>query len=93
MKAYCWASGQIEFGRRVPEGAILMAEGPAKPLRDVIGATARLAYDNKTLLVPGVPEAPDEKQACDALGRHLDWLARRAVPGVTFGRIRAEAAR
>jgi hypothetical protein len=36
MRAYCFASGQIEFGRSVPDGALQIAEGPAKQLRDWI---------------------------------------------------------
>ena len=75
MIAFCWANGQIGFGRRAPEGAIGFAAGPAKPLRQAIAATARLAYDGETLLVPGVPEAPDQNAGVDALVLHQCWLA------------------
>lgn len=76
MIAYCYATGRIEFGRTCPDGAIEMARGPAEALRKLISATARLAYDNVTLLVPGVPEAPNETAAYDALVLHLRWLKR-----------------
>lgn len=86
MYAFCWANGTIEFGRKITEGALEIARGPAKPLRKMVGATARLAYDNKTLLVPGIPEAKDQDEACTALLAYLKWLGSkpRALPaGVT----------
>lgn len=76
MHAYCWANGHIEFGRKVPEGAIRFASGPAAVLRRAIEPAARLAYDNETLLVPGIPEAADQSTAGDALAC---WLDRRRV--------------
>lgn len=79
MIAYCYRSGQIMFGRSVPKGAIKVAQGPAKALRKMICATARHAYDGKTLLVPGVPEARTEKLAGDALERFIDWIAPRVA--------------
>ncbi len=59
MKAYCWASGLIQFGHKKPEGAIVFAKGPAKPLREVVEVLARHGQGNSKgqLLVPGVPEA------------------------------------
>lgn len=74
MLAFCWANGVVEFGRTLPDGAITMASGPARPLRKCIEATSRLAYDGKTLLVPGIPEAPNQAKAGDALMNHLEWL-------------------
>lgn len=83
MRAYCWRSGRIEFGTRVPDGAIQIAFGNAHSLRNLIGGTSRLAYDGKTLLVPGVPEAQDGKAAGDALARYLEWIGKRSIDGVT----------
>ena len=80
MRAYCWASGQIEFGPRIPEGTLPIARGPAKKLRPFIEAVSRHAYDGKTLLVPGVPEAPNQTKALDALHAFLDWLEDRPLP-------------
>jgi hypothetical protein len=82
--AYCWATGRIDFGRTLPKGAIEIARGPANPLRKLVMATSRLAYDNETLLVPGAPEAISEESALDALGLHLRWLKRRAPASVTI---------
>ncbi len=75
MIAYCWASGQIEFGRRVPTGAIEIARGGEQKLRKAISVTSRHGYAKGVLLVPGVPEAEDETQALRALSKHLAWLA------------------
>ncbi len=86
MIAYCWAGGVIGFGRKVPAGALEIARGPAKPLRKWIDVMARHAYDGKTLLVPGIPEAPDERAALKALHQFIKWIRhpRRLVPaGIT----------
>lgn len=77
MKAFCDRRGVIKFGRSVPDGQLLVASAPAKFLRDEITASARHAYDGKTLLVPGVPEAETEDEALDALIRFCDWVAPR----------------
>lgn len=85
MIAYCWRTGRIDFGRTLPEGAIQIAKGPSKKLRPLIEVTARHAYDGKTLLVPGVPEADTEEHAGDALGRFIDWI-RPMVAEIQEGR-------
>lgn len=79
MKAYCWKSGLIELGQRVPSGAIEIATGPAKPLREMIEVVSRHAYDGKSLLVPGVPEADNKDAAVDALIAFKDWIKPRVV--------------
>lgn len=76
MHAYCYRSGEIEFGDTVPKGAISVLEGDEALVRERVSARARLAYDNKTLLVPGVPEANNEKEARYALFRFLEFVAR-----------------
>jgi hypothetical protein len=80
--AYCWRSGVIEFGTKVPEGCIEIARGKESVVRKAISATARMAHDNKTLLVPGVPEAADDQAAGDALAAHLQWLKKREDRGM-----------
>lgn len=60
--AYCFASGEIGFGPTVPAGALPIVDGPDADVHRVIAGTARLAYDNETWLVPGIPEGEgDEK--------------------------------
>ncbi|EBE9055668.1 host nuclease inhibitor protein [Salmonella enterica] len=68
ITAYCWASGLIEFGNTLPEGALPIIVGEEKQVRDVVGVLARHAY-NGDLLVPGIPEAADQNEAREALER------------------------
>lgn len=95
MRAYCWASGLIEFGRKLPDGALPIASGPAKPLRDFIEVRARHGYRTKlvdgrptkipgteTLLVPGIPEAADQSAAGDALFAFRQWLSKKPPRGI-----------
>ncbi len=77
MKAFCYRKGQIGFGRSVPDGALLLGSGPARTLREKVSGLARHAYDNITLLVPGVPEAPDDTAALKAVGVFCDGLSIR----------------
>lgn len=95
LRAYCYASGQIEFGRKMPDGALPVARGPAKILRDFIDSRARHGYSTKlvdgrptkipgteTLLVPGIPEAPDQVAAGDALFAFRKWIGKKPPKGV-----------
>jgi len=72
--AFCWAGGQIEFGRRIPDGALPIMRGAESIVRETMSVAARHAYDGVTLLVPGVPEAPNQMAAVDALIRFRKWL-------------------
>ena len=57
--------------RTAPFISAHIREGERQELRDLLEAVSRHAYDGETLLVPGVPEAPDQSAAMDAF---LDWL-------------------
>lgn len=72
--AYCYASGQIHVGKKVPEGALPIISGPEKKVRNLVHATATLAYDNKTWLVPGIRLAPTQKEKLDVLFAYIDWI-------------------
>lgn len=75
MIAWCWASGLIEIGETVPEGAIKFAHGPKADLKCVLEAVARHgkgASEGK-LIVPGIPEAESQQAAGDALQAFMDW--------------------
>jgi len=91
MRAYCNANGLIEFGMQVPKGAMIIAEGEEEPLREFIESTARHGYavemingrrtkvpGSDTLLVPGVPEAPDQGAGLMALLRYRQWIDKNA---------------
>lgn len=76
MHAYCYRSGHIDLGRSVPAGTLPLAKAPAKKLRDTLDGLARLAYDNRTLIVPGLPEATDDDAALNAVLRFRRRLTR-----------------
>lgn len=93
--AYCYSSGLIDFGKRIPNGALIIARGPEKELRDFIEARARHGYrtrvingrptkvrGSETFLVPGVPEAPNQHAGLDALHAWMKWIAANAPKGV-----------
>ncbi|MFN6055925.1 MAG: hypothetical protein ACK47C_07815 [Paracoccaceae bacterium] len=73
---FCYRSGEIDTAPSLfPEGTIPFVrsrKGPAK-LKEIIGVKARHAYDGKTLLVPGIPEAADDQAAIDALDKWKAW--------------------
>lgn len=73
LKAYCYRSGQIEFGQKTPRGAIVIAEGPAQLVRETVEVSARHAYDGVTLLVTGIPEAENGDEALEALLAYTTW--------------------
>lgn len=79
IRAFCFATGVIGFGADVPANAIEIAQSYSeRHLKNFIEVKARHAYDGKTLLVPGVPEAENEKAAGNALGEWLRWIGEDA---------------
>lgn len=96
MRAFCYASGLIEFGRNMPDGALPIARGPAKVLRPFIEGVSRHGYQTEVvqgrptkvpgtehLLVPGIPEAPDDNAKVDALQAFCAWIGKKPPQGVT----------
>lgn len=76
-KAYAFRNGEIGFGEVVPDGALPILGPKHYPISiDDIKTGARLAYDGKTLLVPGVPEAGSDLEAYEAFDRWVKWLSR-----------------
>jgi hypothetical protein len=92
--AWCWASGLIEIGGRMPPngpnggGAIQIASGPKANLEACLGALARHGKGASAgkLIVPGVPEANGQQAKGDALAAWLAWCSsKRALDdGVVF---------
>ncbi|HDO1327602.1 TPA: hypothetical protein P2Q98_000214 [Aeromonas veronii] len=69
---FAYATGRIGFGDETPDDALPIyavscSISEIKRLEECVGVLARHAYDNKTLLVPGIPEAVDMNAAYDAL--------------------------
>lgn len=81
--AFCWASGRIEFGTSIPEGALEIARGASKRLAEAISVVARHGYEEGVLLVPGVPEAEGEPAKLAALQAWLLWCS-GASRGIKF---------
>lgn len=63
MYAYCWRSGLIEFGKRVPCGAREIVRGPRKIIKQALNNKSRHDRDGRSLLVPAIPEAKDDNAA------------------------------
>lgn len=87
IRAYCYHSGLIEFGRALPKGTFVIARGPEAQLRAFIGANARRARLYRTrktpsLVVPGMPEAESQLALDAALAAWSKWIAANAPKGV-----------
>lgn len=82
ITAYCFASGHIDFGVSLPDGAIALAAGTEKIVRDIVSVNARLSrVDNETLFVPGVPEAASQREGITAVAHFIQRLAMSNQPG------------
>ena len=67
--AYAWASGLIEFGTKLPDGALPISSSCNETaLTETVEVLARHGYKNE-LLVPGIPEAAGPDAARIALTR------------------------
>lgn len=99
IRAFCYASGLIEFGKSIPKGGLVIARGPDKELREFIEVKARHGYRTRrvngrpvkirgsdTLLVPGVPEASNQHEGLTALHNWMKWIAIAAPKGVRVHR-------
>lgn len=72
--AYAWASGLIEFGTTYPDGALPIYSGEEAPLREAVMISARHSRINDDMLVPGIPEAVNQREALDALINFSDYI-------------------
>lgn len=65
----CDREGRIEIwgDGMTPSGLLPIIRGPEGSVLQAIMQLARLAYDNETLLVPGVPEANSAEEGIGAL--------------------------
>ena len=75
--AWCWASGLVEFGHVLPDDALPIATGPEFNLLKELGAACRHGKGASagSLLVPGIPEAPNEQEGLRALRAFIQWRA------------------
>ncbi|MBX3447542.1 MAG: hypothetical protein KF765_12380 [Parvibaculaceae bacterium] len=78
---FCWRSGLIGKGERVPKGAVLLFPATRANTK-LVEARARLSrQDNKSFLVPGVPEAPTTEAAREAVEDFIRWIVCDQPPG------------
>lgn len=80
LTVYCDGGGVLGIGLSVPSGSlpIGMTDGSDACVKK-IQAHCRLAYDNVTYLVPGVPEAPDQIKGIEAIIKFRDFLVIRQI--------------
>ncbi|EAV2253203.1 host nuclease inhibitor protein [Salmonella enterica] len=84
--AYAWASGLIEFGTKLPDGALPVASScNEKALTETIEVLARHGYKKGELLVPGIPEAGNQNEARIALTRFNFLVEQSLLTGVKNG--------
>ena len=75
---WVWPRGRLEFGVECPDGALLIMHGAVRAIKELVEATARIAYPSDVdmadvWLVPGMPEAVGQLAAYEALQR---WLVK-----------------
>lgn len=63
----CRRSGEVFIKHHAPKGTLKITTGDGRRIRWILIAIARHAYDGKTLLVPGVPEAKTDLDAMYAV--------------------------
>jgi hypothetical protein len=78
-RAYCWRGGIIEFGDRVPDGALPLDRGTERSVRKRVEPLARRAYQKGILLVPGIPEAATDVEALEAYQRFVALVRRKRL--------------
>jgi len=93
--AWVRANGVVEWGTEEPEGsalALLPELAGRRGYRSAIESLCRLAYDNKTLLVPGLPEAPGDMDAFLRFGTLCKRYILRGAKGARRGCVLGEMA-
>jgi hypothetical protein len=74
MLMYCNRSGVIGIASVLPKGHLIIARGDEATLKEQMMGKARLAWDNETYLVPGIPEALNSAAALAALWRFIEFI-------------------
>jgi len=80
LHLFIYRNGQVRFHKSKAkgnkDGGLYFGAFPQKKDRDQIQAICRLAYDNKTLLCPGIPEAENDDEAFEAAQRFGNFVNR-----------------
>lgn len=82
MHAFCYASGHIGFGDRIPDGALPLAKGERDALIAHVSGMARHAREGDRLFVPGMPEAVDDAAALEVMRTFVQDLTKNIPAGV-----------
>jgi len=74
LYAHCYRTGKIVFMTtdKHPD-TLTLCSGYGEEFINRVSVLARLAYDNETLLVPGVPEAADDEEAYQAVDKFREY--------------------
>lgn len=67
IKVCVWRDGLIHFRAKCPPGAICIASGPEKIVRDIVEVNATHCWDNKSFRVGNLATAGNDDDALDAL--------------------------
>ena len=69
---YCGRNGVISYSENPQEqGLVRLAAGKPDEVKPIVEVLARHAYDGRTLLVPGIPEATTDHEAHAAARRFI----------------------
>ena len=81
LYTHCLRSGEITVNAKPDmQGMICLGHGRNhRNFKDTIDAISRLAYDNKTLLVSGFPEADNDGEALEAVDKFTNMLKDRVA--------------
>lgn len=94
--AYCFADGVLRFGPNTPAGALVVErfaiaverakeQHRSKPLTTEewergLQTLCRRAYDDRTFLIPGIPECgEDQHEAVEALNKFCSIIRERTL--------------
>lgn len=85
-KVVIWRNGAVAVrpNKARPDGGLTVCRGDARAMKRAVEVVARHAYDGRTLLVPGIPEADTEVEALAAAKAFAEQIRKR-VPSVRGG--------
>ena len=67
MKAFVYRSGLVGMAESTPDTALEVGAAPEAILKPIVEVVSRHAYKGEDFLCPGVPEAPNDDAALDAV--------------------------
>jgi hypothetical protein len=85
LKPFVYRNGVIVFHKHMPPGTLPITHKEHPHLRSIVDVLARhgrpeFVQSRRLMLVPGIPEAPNDKAAVAALLRFKFEVERRMLP-------------